>query len=396
MVASGFALDLHRSVTTKQHIQQATDLAALSGAHVLRNVSLADRATFKQTTRKVFDQHKNGIYGDVTCDYDADYNRNTGGADGGWVKIVSNCQVPTIFGRSISGRNKIDVTATSFGRIARTTLDIALVLDVSQSMAGSRMATLKTAAEAMVDDLINPIDQVRFSIIPYQESVNPGVYGYDALGFNSTDSDSVVDPEGDGRDRFCVTERLGEQAYTDAAPSAGQYVGAPNTLVDYCDAAEITPLTDDGDDLKARIGNLVATTAGGTAGHVGIAWGWYTLSPNWAGIWPVDSTPVAYGNPSELKVMVLMTDGAFNMWNYSVTPAVDNATEQSEYLCAAMKAEGIIIFTIAFDAPANVQTLMAGCATSPAHYFNATSEDDLENAFDSISDRFAGTRISPS
>ena len=48
--------------------------------------------------------------------------------------------------------------------------------------------------------------------------------------------------------------------------------------------SEVMPLTSDVDALKAKINGLSAS--GGTAGHLGTAWAWYTLSPNWASLWP--------------------------------------------------------------------------------------------------------------
>ena len=91
-----------------------------------------------------------------------------------------------------------------------------------------------------------------------------------------------------------MTERIGNDKYTDAKPiGTSTYVGkgyfGTNTDTS-CGVANFTdteinsvyPLTDDKDVLKRRIDKL--TTSGSTAGHLGTAWAWYLLSPNWNSI----------------------------------------------------------------------------------------------------------------
>jgi hypothetical protein len=93
----------------------------------------------------------------------------------------------------------------------------------------------------------------------------------------------------------CVVERTGTQKYTDAAPATGQYVmghytstftGTGSSKKGVCtvpSTAAITPLSSDKTALVAKVESLAA--AGGTAGHLGTAWAWYTLSPNWSALW---------------------------------------------------------------------------------------------------------------
>ena len=135
-----------------------------------------------------------------------------------------------------------------------------------------------------------------------------------------------------------MTERIGAHAYTDAAPNtAGNtYVGkgyfGTNTTTscvvgNYTDAEvnSIQPLSSDTTMLKRRIDKLV--TGGSTAGHLGTAWAWYLLSPNWNTA--VDGLPDGIRcstlqrpdgqelqrAPKLRKIAVLMTDGDYNI-NY--------------------------------------------------------------------------------
>jgi hypothetical protein len=62
-------------------------------------------------------------------------------------------------------------------------------------------------------------------------------------------------------------------------------------------------------------------------------------------------------------------DAQMNLFRtYTPTTAMDT---QLAGLCALARDEGVIIFGIAFEAPANGQAAIESCASSPSHYFNA-------------------------
>ncbi len=64
-------------------------------------------------------------------------------------------------------------------------------------------------------------------------------------------------------------------------------------------------------------------------------------------------------------------------------------------VCTAMKAEGILIYTIIYaDAPStSLQTLYRGCATTPAMYYWAEDNTKIEGVFKSIGGQLANLRI---
>jgi hypothetical protein len=63
-------------------------------------------------------------------------------------------------------------------------------------------------------------------------------------------------------------------------------------------------------------------------------------------------------------------------------------------LCTAMKAEGIVIYTITFQlTSSSTQNLYRSCATSEAMYFNSPSNSDLQQAFVQIADQLSELRI---
>ena len=61
-------------------------------------------------------------------------------------------------------------------------------------------------------------------------------------------------------------------------------------------------------------------------------------------------------------------------------------------MCNEAKANGVIIFTIAFEAPAAARTQMANCASSPSHYYNV-SGIDITDAFRAIANQINELRL---
>ena len=211
----------------------------------------------------------------------------------------------------------------------------------------------------------------------------------------------------------CVSERTGAQAYTDAAPSTA-YVGrvypAGNNP---CIGSTITPMFNDKTTLKNTIDALV--TSGSTAGHIGIAWGWYMLSPNFSYLLPGISQPAAYNTPELAKIAVIMTDGAFNTGYCNGVIAKDsgsgsgnlsdhincNATNGAPFaqalaMCNAMKAAGVTIFTVGFQigSEAGAEDFMRACATSEWHFYNAEDGGALKQAFRAIAINISRLRLS--
>ncbi len=208
----------------------------------------------------------------------------------------------------------------------------------------------------------------------------------------------------------CVSERTGTQAYTDAAASGAPLgrVYAPSG--NPCPAVQVTPLTSNKTALGAQIALL--DDGGSTAGQIGIAWGWYMLSPNFASLWPTANRPAAYATPQTLKVAVIMTDGAFNTGYCKGVSAKDtgygsssdrincNATNGSAFtqaaqLCAAMKARGVVIYTVGFDISPNSDeaSFMRACANDSAHAQIAATGTALRTAFRQIGDSIGQLRL---
>ncbi|MDP3740518.1 MAG: ubiquitin-activating E1 FCCH domain-containing protein [Hyphomonadaceae bacterium] len=239
------------------------------------------------------------------------------------------------------------------------------------------------------------------------------VHGCIKLRFTNVSGSTVIRPISE-----CVSERVGSNQYTDAAPSVKavglDYAGTGYNL--FCETANlITPLTDDKTALHAALHKDTGMQiAGSTAGQMGAAWGWYMVSPDWGYLWPeAKNKPAAYDTKDLAKVVVLMTDGEFNTAhcngvvssNYGVNNDSDrinctatngNPFTQAQNICDGMRAADVKVYTVGFQLAVggNAESFMEACATDAEHVFLAATNEELKAAFKSIATQISRLRIS--
>jgi hypothetical protein len=180
-----------------------------------------------------------------------------------------------------------------------------------------------------------------------------------------------------------------------------------------CPPNPILPLTSDRDALHDEINSFAA--GGGTAGQIGIAWGWYMLSPNFGYLWPGEGEAADYDEEDLAKVAIIMTDGAFNTTYYKGVIARDSgsgsgssnykinhdsangsSSSQALSLCTAMKAAGIEVYAIGFDiaSEAGAEEMLTSCATDPSHLYLPEDGTALKDAFHAIALKVSNLRLS--
>jgi Flp pilus assembly protein TadG len=295
----------------------------------------------------------------------------------------------------VSGAEYASATMSQ-GNANRSKLEVSVMLDVTTSMSGPKLADLQAAAKDLVNILVRDgRDGTRVALAPFSDAVRPGNVLTEVRGQRPSTS-RFQDNEGRWKTYKlspCVSERDGNGAYTDIAPVGNDKVGPVYTRDGSCNpGAEIVPLTADRSELLGTIDGLSA--GGYTAGHLGTAWAWYLLSPRWSAVLPGASAPGSYGDKKVKKVAVLMTDGEYNTQydadgistRDSGKSAVNGASEsQSRQVCDRMKAEGIEVYTIGFAlTERNAVETLAHCASSASQAYLARNGDELRQAFRDI------------
>jgi Flp pilus assembly protein TadG len=427
MLAVGAAVDTGRWLHARDQTVAAVDAALLAGGRALQANATDEGAAiaaaqqfYTQNTATRLPVVSDTISFAVGNDGISMVANGTAYIQTMFLQIASIDRLPLVAeGQQPIARAQLAVTGGNDSQIQ--SLEISVMLDVTGSMGGQKLQDLKDSATDLIKIvLLNGLNNlpVKVGIVPFSEDIRlPNTAAINkARGTSNLPSTKSI-TTGSGRSQTtttyylsdCVVERAGNQKYTDAAPAAGQYVMAHYTTSSSggkgkCtvpSTAAIAPLTNDKSSLLTIVSNLKA--AGGTAGHLGTAWAWYLLSPNWASLWP-SSTPAPYG-PTVKKIAILMTDGEYNTQydsngisvNQNSYPTCSGAangcsTTQARALCTAMKQQGISVYTIGFDLGGNQTAIdtLSQCATAPAkptdpvQFYNVTSGVQLQQAFHDI------------
>ena len=177
--------------------------------------------------------------------------------------------------------------------------------------------------------------------------------------------------------------------FNDNGNNAGSWstVGMSGSLS--CADSEPLGLTNNHSRINSYISSLRAD--GGTAGHQGIAWGWYLISDDWSDVFTGSATPLDSSEPDVVKAMIMMTDGEFlNQFHTSQ----GNSTQQAEKMCDAVKDDDVIIYTVAFQAPQKGKDILSYCASGPEFFFSAENGQELVESYRAIATSISDLRIS--
>jgi Flp pilus assembly protein TadG len=394
--ALSIAVDTGLWYLEKRKLQQAADNASLGAVRALQTGA----TTADARTVAINDARRNGFVAD--CGNCFQFNSPpTSGAYAGKpnaVEIVVSKTLPMTFSAYFFSESTT-VTARSVSYqsgVQGKNLEVAMMLDVSTSMDGTKLEGMQDAAKALIDIVVQP-SQVSFksrvAIAPYSSAVNVGPDYYQAVTNKTSTTWSTV------------VERAGTSAFNDDAPGAGKYLGEfrtkkNNALGNYSSTVKgyssnvpssslIHPLTTDKTKLKDTIDGF--TARGTTAGHLGAAWTWYLLSPKWSSVWTGDTTPAAYDATKTLKVAVLLSD--FDMNSYYES-ANGTSSVQTQTLCAKMKAAGITVYTVGYNVDTHNATAVnlwkTHCPSDDKKWFSAKTVDELKAAFKSIAQSAVG------
>lgn len=411
MISVGLSIDFTRIISAKSQLTSALDAAVTSTARdITRGKIKKDEAAkivqaFLEANLDGRRLSKENVHlTDVTLDPVTNE-----------ISAAARVDVAIMF--PVMNLPKVQPVNVKIGALySERKVEVSMVLDVTGSMEDfGKIGELKIAAKSAVKAFLeNGSDNTRVAITPYSFGVNSGPYRPFVMG---EDRGPAMD--------FCATERRGAEMFSDAGPAVEKVTRAD--FINYfddksgevwpipmnskrCPTVAVQPLTKDKAVLNAMIDKL--SPVGGTAGHIGLQWGWYMIAPNWPEIVP-DSKPVAYDAPDSEKYIILMTDGMFNSEASDLADgdvrSFAGISQKSGRLamtyCDEIKNKDVKVYTIGFrlnDISKAAQReeavrMLDDCATDPVGsettFYNAENGAELKQAFDDIARRIQTLRL---
>jgi Flp pilus assembly protein TadG len=391
-VAVGAAVDTGRVIRAKTLLQGATDSAALaaSASSQMTDAELLALANDYLAANGA-DRSLTSIKSVLT----------TADRMNGTFTVTMSGYVNTSL-MAIVGVDTMAVTATTEVSAGSQAMEVALVLDNTGSMGGQKIADLITSATLLVDELSNGSNgysTLKFGIVPFAQYVNVGPGNRTATWLD-------VPPQAGGNPWLgCVGSRNSPLDKT--IVGIDHYPGI-STSNDAC-PEPISPLTSNLSQIRAGIKKMNA--GGYTYIPGGLLWGWNIIDETEPFTEAMSATQRR--SVGGHRALVLMTDGENTVFpTYPDQVIIDKDPKSPNYdplwedhtaysdqrtadLCTAIKADGIELFTVAFQVSApNTIKMLDDCATSPAMSFDAQNGAALKAAFKEIATQLSTMHLS--
>lgn len=233
----------------------------------------------------------------------------------------------------LSGVESLTALAAATAETRIPKLEIALVLDVSNSMNNNnKIGNLRTAARDFVTTILNSADENNavISVVPFSTSVAPSQEIYDALLVDEKHdySNCLVFDDDDYNSTALVTDAaaatsditlqpIRQAIYTSRFGDFNDLNGPWRSCYTE-DGYRIKPFSASETQLHTTINNLIAD--GNTTGSLGIKWGAALLDPSFRDVTTsliasnhmdaaLDRVPVDYTEGDTVKAIVMMGDG---------------------------------------------------------------------------------------
>ena len=405
----GAAFDLSLLNKSKQHAQYLADAAALA--------ALQFEGTLEEK-EAVFTEHIQALAqlsGGGEIPVTSHVNIEVSESD-----LILNAEVyvphELIMLHHLEGFDRIGLTTQAQKGIRD--IEIAMVIDISSSMDGSKIIEAQAAATLFVEQLLEDEaldERISISLVPFGGTVRVPVELSTLLETPLDQLNEYSENWIDGEWNQCFEYDL-DDTRNGIKPSRSYRVtpdfSAYAKRNPWCPTRgnELIPLNDDKAALLNRIDTL--TLSDGTGTDHGLAWGIETLNPEWK-----NRFPGAQANkPEDLtsntnKILVLMSDGGITEQRFvpenrrsgeppyrargrdTLIPERDTIVA-FEGGCDRARADNIEVFVIGFDLRNNAdKSLLESCATTLANYISADT-GDLEGVFTDIADRVSPLRVS--
>ncbi|MFK7901970.1 MAG: pilus assembly protein TadG-related protein [Nitratireductor sp.] len=395
MLGAGIAIDYSRMLSDQKTVQHELDLAILAASHQLGKKT-------DQEIKTLIEGHLSASLGPKLASKLKDINIVIDNDNGNISASVKGSTDPSI--SAIAGYDSLEFDNAASIKLNVGNVEVALALDNTGSMGGSKLTSLKNASKSFVNSLFEEANagKVKVGLIPFSQYVNVGVANRNASWMNvANDYSQQVCSWWSGcytrtyTFTGCVGSRkkpfhLRDDKYTGnkRVPGHMNYSnsGCPN---------QIQPLTENKSSIISQLDAMRAS--GMTYIADGVMWGWRVLSKE---------APFTEGAPDNdiftKKILVLMTDGDNTIApNLPSTPwhtkySSSRANNWTKSACNKVKAEGIGIYTITFgnNISNSTKNLMTDCATTPENYFHASNSSALNAAFKGILNQLSNLFLS--
>ncbi len=449
MIMGGMAVDFMRFESRRTMLQSVADRAVLAAAELNQDkdagavvVDYFKKAGFDGTIIGTPDVISTADFSSVgvTARYEMDsiylkmlgIEKLSAPAAATAIEGVANIEISLVV--DISGSMRNDVVPADGSASTQTKIE-----------------ALRAAATTFSTTVLDPkyVDKISLSLVPYSEHVNAGPDLMAELPVTKLhDWSHCVEFEASEFNTSTITdagsyEQMQHFQWNSAVVDGAYANEVVNTVCPQYDFERITPLSQDLTALNLQISQLQPRA--GTSIFLGLKWGLALLDPSMetavnglvsSGV--IDNAfsgrPEAYpidGIATDTqKVIVLMTDGqndnsyrlkdgyyenenhyahwatnnfwyywsrelGYSSWSALAEQKFDNAIGNTymQQLCTLAKANEVIIYAVAVEATTDGQQQMAQCASSNAHFFNA-SGDDLEAIFSAIATQITELRLS--
>jgi len=371
LAAIGAAIDYTQLVNSQRHLQDAIDGAAVSAA--------ASLVAGKHTEATVKDYAINFVLAQLSSSLSSTESTQLKSALGVNITTTGSGTAKTY---SIKVTGSYNVKLSPFAQfVGYTTMPVGGV-SVTQSQATSKnaismyvvldrsgsMSWVTDTKSSLSNKCQNYFDLDDWAQYPYIKSTNPCFIN--KMGAVKTAAAALFDQLDieEEKDTSDTIVRLGGVSFNDYTQSQQAIDWGSTKIRTYVTALPAYP--DGGTDMtggmKRAYDSLVATSE--ITAHT------------------------AKGNPTFSKFIVLMSDGENTGSSGTHKPALDVITLTH---CTNAKLAGITIYTVAFMAPTNGETLLKACASATGNYYAANDMPTLVKAFAEIGNKAtkAATRI---
>ncbi len=227
IIAVGAGVDISRAMTSRSSVQDALDATALALAHLPTG-----------TKQEVLNQKAAQWMAANMADKNVSSYKITVTPAKGQIFLQVDGKVPTTLS-AIAGITEMPIKSTSTVKWGLSHVEIALVLDNTGSMAGTKISTLKTAATSLIDTLVSTSDttdpnSLKVSVVPFSHTVNigstyknetwmdPTAAGLTTDIFNTVNTNRYTILSNLGKTYSgCVESRVMPYDVQDTAPSTG-------------------------------------------------------------------------------------------------------------------------------------------------------------------------------